>query len=126
VPAVSIDGKSGELSSRRLSGVTAEVVVFCSSLPRPTRVAYEAGPTGYGLSRALGTVGLGCVVAAPGTIERPPVTVSVSVALPFTNLETADRQRASMKPPDSAPFAYALVSTTIRAVATPASLLRGA
>ena len=71
VLAVTIDGESGELSSRRLSGVTADVVEFCSSLPGPTRVAYEAGPTGYGLSRALTTVGMGCVVAAPGKIERP-------------------------------------------------------
>ena len=45
VLAVSIDGESGELSSRRLSGITADVVEFCSSLPGPTRVAYEAGPT---------------------------------------------------------------------------------
>jgi transposase len=71
VLAVTIDGESGELSSRRLSGITADVVEFCSSLPGPTRVAYEAGPTGYGLSRALTTVGMGCVVAAPGKIERP-------------------------------------------------------
>jgi transposase len=37
----------------------------------PTCVAYEAGPTGYGLARALHTAGAGCVVAAPGKIERP-------------------------------------------------------
>ena len=66
VLAVTIDGESGELCSRRLSGSTSEVVEFCCSLPGPTRVAYEAGPTGYGLSRALDTVGIGCVVAAPG------------------------------------------------------------
>jgi transposase len=71
VLAVTIDGESGELSSRRLSGVTADVVEFCFSLPGPTRAAYEAGPTGYGLSRALTTAGMGCVVAAPGKIERP-------------------------------------------------------
>jgi transposase len=34
-------------------------------------VAYEAGPTGYGLARALQAAGIGCVVAAPGKIERP-------------------------------------------------------
>ncbi len=69
--AVTIDGESGELGSRRLSGTTSEVVKFCCSLPGPTRVAYEAGPTGYGLARALHGVGVGCVVAAPGKIERP-------------------------------------------------------
>ena len=35
------------------------------------RVAYEAGPTGFGLARALAGGGVGCVVAAPGKIERP-------------------------------------------------------
>jgi transposase len=71
VLAVTIDGESGELRSRRLSGVTSEVVEFCSSLPGPTRVAYEAGPTGYGLARSLHSAAVGCVVAAPGKIERP-------------------------------------------------------
>jgi transposase len=71
VLAVMIDGESGELRSRRLSGTTSEVVEFCCSLPGPARVAYEAGPTGYGLARALHTAGVGCVVAAPGKIERP-------------------------------------------------------
>jgi transposase len=71
VVAVTIDGESGELRSCRLSGRTGEVVEFCCSLPGPTRVAYEAGPTGYGLARALHAAGAGCVVAAPGKIERP-------------------------------------------------------
>jgi hypothetical protein len=71
VLAVTIDGESGELRTRRLSGKTGEVVEFCSLLPGPTRVAYEAGPTGYGLARALHAAGVGCVVAAPGKIERP-------------------------------------------------------
>src|SRR4051794_14829952 len=71
VLAVTIDGESGELRSRRLSGTTSEVVEFCCALPGPVRVAYEAGPTGYGLARALHTAGVGCVVAAPGKIERP-------------------------------------------------------
>ncbi len=34
-------------------------------------MAYETGPTGYGLARALHAVEVGCVVAAPGKIERP-------------------------------------------------------
>jgi transposase len=71
VIAVTVDGESGELCTHRLSGKTSEVVEFCCSLPGPTRVAYEAGPTGYGLARALEAAGVGCVVAAPGKIERP-------------------------------------------------------
>ena len=47
------------------------MVEFLAGLPGPTRVAYEAGPTGYGLARALEAAGIGCVVAAPGKIERP-------------------------------------------------------
>ncbi len=71
VVAVTLDALSGETRSRRLPGTTSEVVAFCASLPGPTRAAYEAGPTGYGLARALHAVGVGCVVAAPGKIERP-------------------------------------------------------
>jgi len=71
VVAVTGDGESGELRSRRLPGKTSEVVEFCAGLPGPVRVAYEAGPTGFTLARALGDVGIECVVAAPGKIERP-------------------------------------------------------
>ncbi len=71
VLAASMDSETGELRVRRLSGETSEVVEFCCSLPGPTRVAYEAGPTGYGLARALEAAGVGCVIAAPGKIERP-------------------------------------------------------
>jgi len=71
VLAASVDSETGELRVRRLPGETMEVVEFCASLPGLTRVAYEAGPTGYGLARALEAAGVGCVVAAPGRIERP-------------------------------------------------------
>jgi transposase len=53
VLAASMDSGTGGLGVRRLSGETSEVVDFCASLPGPTLVAYEAGPTGYGLARAL-------------------------------------------------------------------------
>jgi len=71
VLAVTMDAATGELRSQRLPGDTARVVEFCSSLPGPTRAGYEAGPTGYGLARALHAAGIGCIVAAPGKIERP-------------------------------------------------------
>src|SRR5947209_3415126 len=71
VLAVTLDAESGELRSAKLAGETAKVVQFLAKLPAPTRVAYEAGPTGYGLARALVAAGIGCVVAAPGKIERP-------------------------------------------------------
>lgn len=34
-------------------------------------VAYEAGPTDFGLARALASRGIDWTVAAPGKIERP-------------------------------------------------------
>ena len=39
VVAVTVDGVSGEMRSRRLPGTTAEVVGFCAWLPGPARVA---------------------------------------------------------------------------------------
>src|SRR3954452_10659301 len=71
VLAAVMDSESGELAVRRLPGATREVVEFCAALPGPVRVAYEAGPTGFALARALEAAGVGCVVAAPGKIERP-------------------------------------------------------
>jgi len=71
VVAATMDRESGELRTRRLPGETSDVVAFCVGLPGPTRVAYEAGPTGFGLSRALTAAGVQCVIAAPGKIERP-------------------------------------------------------
>jgi hypothetical protein len=69
--SVMVDWESGELRARRLSGCTSEVVEFCAGLPGPTRVAYEAGPTGFTLARALEDADIECVVAALGKIERP-------------------------------------------------------
>jgi transposase len=71
VLAATMDSQSGELAVRRLPGATEEIVRFCAALPGPVRVAYEAGPTGFGLARALEAAGVSCVVAAPGKIERP-------------------------------------------------------
>ena len=71
VLACVVDAESGEMTVYRLPGETSAVLAFCAGLPRPARVAYEAGPTGYGLARALVAAGIGCVVAARGKIERP-------------------------------------------------------
>ena len=71
VVACVVDAESGEMIVRRLPGLMTEVVGFCAGLPAPVRVAYEAGPTGFGLARALQAAGIWCVIAAPGKIERP-------------------------------------------------------
>jgi len=70
VVACVVDAESGEMTVHRLPGETSAVLSFCCGLPGPTRVAYEAGPTGFGLARALVAAGIECVVAAPGKIER--------------------------------------------------------
>jgi transposase len=70
VVAATIDSVSGELRFARLSGQTSATAALCAGLPGPTRVAYEAGPTGFGLARELAAMGLECVVAAPGKIPR--------------------------------------------------------
>jgi transposase len=66
-----VDASSGELRVQRLSGRTTDLSAFCAQLPAPAWVAYEAGPTGFGLARSLAAAGVGCIVAAPGKIERP-------------------------------------------------------
>jgi transposase len=71
VVACAVDALSGEMTVHRLPGETSALVALCAGLPGPTRVSYEAGPTGFGLSRALTAAGIGCVIAAPGKIERP-------------------------------------------------------
>ena len=35
-------------------------------------MTYEAGPTGFGLARALTAAGVRCEVVAPSKVERPP------------------------------------------------------
>src|SRR5947207_495685 len=71
VVAAVVEVESGELRTQRLPGRTAKVAEFCAGLPGPVRASYEAGPTGFGLARALEAAGVGCVVAAPGKIARP-------------------------------------------------------
>jgi transposase len=70
VVAAVLDAETGELRFRRLGGESGSVVALCGSLEGPVRATYEAGPTGYGLARALADAGVECVVAAPGKIPR--------------------------------------------------------
>jgi transposase len=67
-----LDAATGQLWSQRLPAATQAVVSWVGSLPGPVAVAYEAGPTGFGLARALQAAGVGCVVVAPSKLERPP------------------------------------------------------
>ena len=65
-----LDADTGEVKSFAMKGETAAAAGFCAGLPRPVRVAYEAGPTGYVLARELAKRRVECVVAAPSKIPR--------------------------------------------------------
>jgi transposase len=72
VVAAAIDNTTGELIRARLVPSDREVIGWITALPGPVAVAYEAGPTGFGLARALAGAGFACVVAAPSKINRAP------------------------------------------------------
>src|ERR1700721_3595121 len=48
-----------------------EIVGWLHDLPGPVAASYEAGPTGFGLARALMAAGIACEVAAPLKLIRP-------------------------------------------------------
>jgi transposase len=66
------DQTTGELSTRRLTGRPHELVDPLMDVPRPARMVYEAGPTGYGLARRARALGIEMAVCAPGRTERRP------------------------------------------------------
>ena len=70
--AAAIDGVTGELIKQRLVPDQQVIIDWVRALPGPAAVAYEAGPTGFGLARALAGAGIRCEVAAPSKINRPP------------------------------------------------------
>ncbi len=53
VAAAAIDGVTGELIQSKLTPSYEHVVSWLEGLPGPVAVAYEAGPTGFGLHRHL-------------------------------------------------------------------------
>src|SRR3954452_13950544 len=71
VVACALDGDTGEVFQRRLCPDHGVIVAWLGDLPGPVAVTYEAGPTGFGLARALAAAGIACVVAAPSKLIRP-------------------------------------------------------
>ncbi|MBM6406151.1 IS110 family transposase [Phycicoccus sp. CSK15P-2] len=71
VVAVAIDGLTGEVFRERLVPDPEVVIGWVRKLPGPAVATYEAGPTGFGLYRALSVAGIRCVVAAPSKLVRP-------------------------------------------------------
>lgn len=71
VAAAAIDGVTGEVFKARLTPGLDDVLRWVQALPGPAAVAYEAGPTGFDLSRALTAAGIRCEVVAPSKLQRP-------------------------------------------------------
>ncbi len=71
VVACGLDGDTGEAYERRLTPDHREILEWMGSLPGPVAATYEAGPTGFGLARALSAAGIRCWVAAPSKLQRP-------------------------------------------------------
>ena len=62
VAAAAIDGVTGELVQAKLTPSHEHIRSWVEKLPGPVAVAYEAGPTGFGLYRSLTAAGIRCVV----------------------------------------------------------------
>jgi transposase len=71
IAAAAIDGVTGQLRRKTLIPSREAVIDWLLGLPGPVAVVYEAGPTGFGLARALATAGIRCQVAAPSKLIRP-------------------------------------------------------
>ena len=71
VMACGLDRETGELFERRLCPDHDEIREWIRGLPQPVAATYEAGPTGFGLARALNAGGIRCLVAAPSKLIRP-------------------------------------------------------
>jgi transposase len=71
VVAAAIDGVTGELVQAKLTPSHEHIRSWISELSGPVAVAYEAGPTGFGLSRSLNGSGIRCEVVAPSKLQRP-------------------------------------------------------
>ena len=66
-----LDAETGQVWQRKLTPDPGEVLGWVSGLPRPVKVVYEAGPTGFGLARHLRGHGVECLVVAPLKLQRP-------------------------------------------------------
>jgi transposase len=71
VAAAAIDGVTGELFQSKLTPSYEHVESWIVGLPGPVAVAYEAGPTGFGLYRHLTAAGIRCEVLAPSKLQKP-------------------------------------------------------
>jgi transposase len=66
------DQATGEVSTRRVAGRPHDLLPWLRGVPRPARMVYEAGPTGYGLARRAGEEGIELAVCARTRTDRRP------------------------------------------------------
>jgi transposase len=71
VVAAALDAATGEVRRARLTPAYEDLQRWLQELDGPVAVAYEAGPTGFGLARFLRGRGVDCKVAAPSKLQRP-------------------------------------------------------
>ena len=73
VAAAAIDGVTGELVQATLTPSHAHIRSWLGHLSGPVAVAYEAGPTGFGLARSLYAAGnpvRGCRTVEAAAAQR--------------------------------------------------------
>ncbi len=72
IDAAAICVATGELTRRRFGAAPEPVIGWLQDLPGPVHACYEAGPTGFGLQRALAGAGIRVDVVAPSKTPRAP------------------------------------------------------
>ena len=103
VAAAAIDGVMGELVQAKLTSSHEHVRSWLADLSGPVAVAYEAGPTGFGLSRSLNAAWIRCEVVAPSRLQRPSgdrVTTDAPDAIYLARLLRLDEFHARVGPHD--------------------------
>jgi len=66
-----VDEETEKLARARLCPDYGEILGWLHQLRVPARAAHEAGPTGFGLARAITEDGMECMVAAPLEAAAP-------------------------------------------------------
>lgn len=72
IVACALDTATGEVIRAKMIPDPVAVLAWLQTLAGPVQVVYEAGPTGFGLSRFLTGHGIDCLIAAPSKLMRAP------------------------------------------------------
>jgi transposase len=72
IVACALDTATGEVIRAKMNPDPVAVLAWLQTLAAPVQVVYEAGPTGFGLSRFLTGHGVDCMIAAPSKLMRAP------------------------------------------------------